>query len=276
MSEDIRRFIEDIIKTLSQSQPALSFSLPTPSPSPSPSPSPPPLAGDDDVKGEEVKIEDEKIDETVLQPIIDRLKKLGFGEKDAQRASREAQGRVGISGGSLLDAALDWLCVYLPEHRLPKQFDPRGKQFEVVFNKSRSDVIAHHLGAGRMGIPGRVCESCVKEANDQLEPALWLIYSQLYQALGDTTDFTSTDGIDLTECAQEIEQELVALESIYDTSFIQLSPNSWKIKLEECGELEFLIPPGCAYPHHLPVIILRNHDLSAQQRLHIVQWYVDD
>lgn len=34
--------------------------------------------------------------------------------------------------GALLDNALEWLCIHLPEERLPAQFDPRRKQAKIV------------------------------------------------------------------------------------------------------------------------------------------------
>jgi len=45
--------------------------------------------------------------------------------------------------------------------RLPERFDPRGKQFEVVFGNTEADLIAGHLGAGRMVLSSAgICSGC--------------------------------------------------------------------------------------------------------------------
>jgi flagellum-specific peptidoglycan hydrolase FlgJ len=41
---------------------------------------------------------------------------------------------------ALLDAALEWLCVHLPEDKLPAQFDPRRKQIKLVNTKTTKDA----------------------------------------------------------------------------------------------------------------------------------------
>lgn len=98
----------------------LSPSPPPPSSSPPP---PPPAAAQSEVKD-----------------LTQRLCALGFMEKDAVMGATKIMERTGGGGGGgigkgELNAALDWLCLNIPEHRLPKQFDPRGKQLEVVANK---------------------------------------------------------------------------------------------------------------------------------------------
>ena len=53
--------------------------------------------------------------------LTEELVLLGFQQADAA-AAVSAVGSGG--GGASLSEALDWLCVRLPEHRLPKNFAP--------------------------------------------------------------------------------------------------------------------------------------------------------
>ncbi len=72
------------------------------------------------------------------------------------------------------------------------------------------------------------------------------------------------------------EEELIALESIFDTDFKKLSENAWAVTLTpepnpSSVEFHFVPAARCLYPLQLPIIIYRCNRLSAHQRLHVVQ-----
>ena len=83
----------------------------------------------------------------VIDALTGELSKMGFTAADAHKGSKVMiQRRVKAgqpvsmdllrsttdSVSSVISDALDWLLLNIPEHRLPKQYDPRGKQLEVV------------------------------------------------------------------------------------------------------------------------------------------------
>jgi hypothetical protein len=69
--------------------------------------------------------------------LVARVQAAGFAATWAEAAVEApevlevaAAGRGGA--GALLAAALDWLCLHVPEHELPAAFDPRGTQLDVL------------------------------------------------------------------------------------------------------------------------------------------------
>jgi hypothetical protein len=56
------------------------------------------------------------------QALAEELALLGFAQSDADAAAAAVAG--GGGGAASLSAALDWLCMRLPEERLPKNFAP--------------------------------------------------------------------------------------------------------------------------------------------------------
>ncbi len=59
-----------------------------------------------------------------------------------------------LQPADVLTGAMDWLCLHLPEDKLPAAFDPRGKQAGlVVVNKGSAAAVAADLAAARGGRP---------------------------------------------------------------------------------------------------------------------------
>jgi len=77
--------------------------------------------GSDD-SGDESSDEDvDPVTAAAAQQLARELQQLGFAERDAAAAVRAVGG-----GREGLPAALDWLCLSLPEDRLPRAFGPGG------------------------------------------------------------------------------------------------------------------------------------------------------
>lgn len=84
---------------------------------------------DDDYSGEEddADSEEEELDEAAkaaAAALSRQLAQMGFGERDAAAAVRAVGGGLAEGADAALPSALDWLCLSLPEERLPKAFAP--------------------------------------------------------------------------------------------------------------------------------------------------------
>jgi uncharacterized UBP type Zn finger protein len=78
---------------------------------------------EDDDEDEEGEPEDEAA-AAAARALARELVGLGFGERDAAAAVKAVGGGGGGSGVDDVTAALDWLCLSLPEDRLPRAFAP--------------------------------------------------------------------------------------------------------------------------------------------------------
>ena len=267
MSETNRTFIHDILKHMQQLNPISQDVLDAaeaasdvnaqpneeddedgePADSPAPSASPPPAAS------------------AVDSDLLKQLEKLGFARSDAQQSLKS-------SGGSDLNSALDYLMLNLPEHRLPKQFDPRGKQLEVVHHEN--DPFSLFFGPGRMAIPKSVCETALTAAKGDIQTALLDVFQQLYAHLC-PSEFAATQAVESKPSSEDdecISEELTALESIFESEFQRIGPRAWSVKIAAPNlemTLEFMVPPSCNYPSQCPVVLVRCDHLSAAQRLQL-------
>lgn len=78
--------------------------------------------------------------------LVEELVLLGFQQADAAAAVAAAGG--GGQGASLADA-LDWLCVRLPEERLPKNFAPGGAGWGAGVGEVGPRLVRHSAAAAR-------------------------------------------------------------------------------------------------------------------------------
>lgn len=74
--------------------------------------------------------EDNSLDASDLDVIIAQLASLGFREDDARSGITAALAKG--ASGEVLEAALDWLCLHLPEERLPAQYGPGTKSGKPI------------------------------------------------------------------------------------------------------------------------------------------------
>jgi hypothetical protein len=77
-----------------------------------------------------------------MEQLIGRLQKLGFRQDDAQQAVS--------MGFKTLAAALDWLCMHLPEELLPATY-AAGAVANAHFDLSRLIVCVFVVGGGGGG-----------------------------------------------------------------------------------------------------------------------------
>jgi len=65
--------------------------------------------------------------------VVAELTDLGFEAGDCELALKAIS--FNSNGSNLKENALNWLLRHVEEHRLPAQFDPRGKQIEIVYTE---------------------------------------------------------------------------------------------------------------------------------------------
>jgi hypothetical protein len=248
MSEVNRQYVEDIIKALKgsmgSSEPAV------------------PAWAEHMLVGATEPEADPSLDE-----LCQKLTDLGFFAQDARQAARQ----VGGDASKGLGLAMDWLFLNLPEHRLPQSMSKNGG-LEVVTNQ-KSDGVQSFLGIGRMGFPAHVCirasEQAQKVGGERWAEAALL---QMFRDLNaPRMAGVPTPLVDAETRAGQIEDEVMALEAIFDTDFCKLGANSWSVALGGLGTLVVLVPKDCAYPAELPVWVLRGDKFSAQQKLYLVR-----
>lgn len=189
--------------------------------------------------------------------LVDDLIVLGFGREDAARAVQ----LVGGTQGAELSAALDWLCLNVPEDRLPSNFAPgaAGKPMTVLLRGGNStaghrgsagslppsvniDAMEGSVGADQdpavaelmqYGYPPFLCMDALQSSQGHLHDALRLLWRRLLRAEqapaedGNSTDAGAGNESDLTEWGEERE----ALEAIYaeDATFHSASWTSIKL-----------------------------------------------
>ncbi len=125
--------------------------------------------------GESVGGADVAVQGKDAKKLLKSLKKFGFSEADAQRgidacfdASRDASENM--------QEALNWLCLHIPEHRLPRQLDASSATLSVSYlpghlrsdpEKLKSAAERQRFVAGRLakqGYPIHRCDAAAREA----------------------------------------------------------------------------------------------------------------
>jgi hypothetical protein len=129
---------------------------------------------------------------TRFKPLVDvaaltgKLQKLGFNGTDVNAALR-ATGGAATSGRDSTNTALDWLCLNVPEARLPKRFAPNAKSEPIVLlntaaafapagqNPSAAAAAAAAAGgASAAAASGGGARGRVEEARPEDPDAAWL------------------------------------------------------------------------------------------------------
>lgn len=265
MSDTNKQFIENIIKTVRAALQKQAATLKNHKPSTNTT-----------TNNEEENISKDMPQSKEMMGVCNKLQEMGFQPADAKKGAAEAAkhittDRIGRKKAPL-NVAMDWLFMNVPEHRLPKSMNT-SSTLQVVSNQSLGGELSKFLGHGRMGFPGRVCADAWKDAGENLDPALLRLFRDLHEDLLTTNKISiGQNAVDAEAVQEEIDEEIMALEAIFESDFTRLSPTSWKVNMgRKLGKLEVVVPAGCNYPHELPVWIIRHKDLSAYQRLYIVR-----
>ncbi|GIL84569.1 hypothetical protein Vretifemale_13233, partial [Volvox reticuliferus] len=171
-------------------------------------------------------------DEGDLTAVVDQLSAMGFSPQHVQLAYERCASTSGGSGGAAgLEVLLDWLLVHLPSDQLPEQFT-QGSGTNTVNIVARSEPGLQSVARlMSYGFTSAECEGALRAAGgDELRAHLRL-YDDLtgVQLQGRPGDGGNGDAW---------AEEMMVLESIYDSQFSVVSENAVRLSLdlpEDCS-----------------------------------------
>ncbi|KDO33210.1 hypothetical protein SPRG_02022 [Saprolegnia parasitica CBS 223.65] len=242
--------------------------------------------------------------ETILAELDEKIEPSELAtEHDADRR-REVQAKLKSMGFSLAhieavltkcrdlsdDASvLDWVCLNIPEHELPKGFNPLGKQLEAVaygISSSKDQEAAAAYDAAlhgplfkelaAYGFSHVDCLGALESIKSQglQDPAALLraLRTALHNELLRTLRIERADAdVTAEDIASLREDEYMVIESIYDDKATRTeSPGGEAIVtimvLDDAMTLEFYLSNDALYPFDVPMVLLRANDADAASR----------
>ncbi|RUP47115.1 P-loop containing nucleoside triphosphate hydrolase protein [Jimgerdemannia flammicorona] len=178
--------------------------------------------------------------------------------------------------------------LHVPEDDLPPRFlkanyNPTMRTISHTPSTLGRDWTLQRMTA--IGFPLAACEEALDEGGDDEAKALQVLQWRLVH--GDEERLPQLDlaGFDAEELASGRLDEAMVLESIYDTRFEKVSESTYRVLIppkdgtyrgtSRSGKskqgapvhLEVQIPPDSAYPHVLPILIIRSDGLPAYIKL---------
>lgn len=227
--------------------------------------------------------------EALFQSVSKQLTKIGFQRKHVEGALRACNKSADDSEDEFMTLILDWLCLNVPEGDLPKGFNPEGTQLDVVLTSNASAASANaspmlvqrlmKIGYDRLDAVAAVSadlpESAAGLAEDSPEMTLALLqtlYAPLLKHVGVYDDRERTSDVpDAEELAQSREDEMFALEAIYEDKLgvetLADGAQLLKFNVSDELELEVFLPSGSKYPFELPLIALSSSNSKHQPYL---------
>ncbi|CBN75205.1 conserved unknown protein [Ectocarpus siliculosus] len=222
---------------------------------------------------------------------LEKVQGMGFPADDVLRAVDACPGEEGETLGQRADALLEWLCLHLEEAELPKGFDPRGRNLDVIRPGQDFGVAAAIAGA-----------STDEEENgsDSLDAGLLrplkilaggLVPASARKQGGGGGGGGGAAGLDAELMTEEegreaVDEEVMSLEAIYDGA-VAVAPNmpegayllSFDLtnlaSLPTKAWLDVWVPQAGGvggYPSEAPpVALVRGPDLLAAGLLHAAQ-----
>lgn len=200
--------------------------------------------------------------------LIQQLTSSGFHVLDVESAIAALRRRA--AGPIDSDTCVEYLLLYTPESRLPAKYKQQKKtDFTVVSNSV--DNVGSLLSVLRQCVPHQIINKYSKQYSNVYDICT-LLYRDIYTA---PTIPNGDSAVETTERRVIIDEELSALQSIYDTAYSRLATDTtvtqWSIEQKEF-QVTFVVSSVNMYPHELPVIIVGSaaHQLSASQSLYIL------
>ena len=198
-------------------------------------------------------------DDPMFRDNVKNLEKIGFKQKHAKKAL--------VKCSNIYTDALDWLTLNLDEDDLPKNFDARGKQLDVVrYDKEQPRKLKKRKEPSTCqteeeeflyehGFDVDPCREALGECQGNTELALRKLFLQL---IGDDAAPTADDG-DLG--ASMLQDEIEVMESMYgeNFSFSAESDGTRIMSLKTDPEgylLQLRIMANVNYPSDYPVATL--------------------
>ncbi|CAO3628819.1 unnamed protein product [Mucor hiemalis] len=146
--------------------------------------------------------------------LIDELVKMGFRSAHADEALDYSIDKT---------AALDWLCLHVPEDDLPANFmlanyNPTMTTISHTTQSLGRDWLLKRMSA--IGYPESICQEALVRANEDDSKAIELLQWRLVHG-DEELPVVDPELIDMEELAQNREDEVTALELIYEASQFQ-------------------------------------------------------
>ncbi|KAJ2784527.1 helicase [Coemansia javaensis] len=218
------------------------------------------------------------------------LAKLGFRPQHVEEASQHTSSR---------SAALDWLCVHVPEDDLPEQFLRRRYQGAAVVVAPQGDAgaqasaLSRRLAAKRLarsGFPTSMCLEAVELALAELGPdcagdALGLAEARAAHAL--LNRLCERDppppllAAGPAAQAPDVDDEVAGLEAIYQGEARVARPSAFQVcfrlrprDAKLCAadaQVVFWLPAGLEYPAQQPAVTVASDEMPAYLKLHVAR-----
>ncbi|KAG9322329.1 hypothetical protein KVV02_001550 [Mortierella alpina] len=185
-------------------------------------------------------------------------------------------------------SALDWLCLHVPEDDLPVSFLQSNYNPTITTINHTSASLGREYAIKRLsaiGFTSTTCGQIYDLVGGDEDKAMEELFRRLAFPKGQVPEDMVQD-IEMEpespEQLQELrEDEMLALESIYDDRFARDGPAGARIKLDTTLhntknapkiELEIRIPKSSTYPFNQPPLFIINEpDLPSYLRLSIIQ-----
>ena len=207
--------------------------------------------------------DDEDVEEGGINELCDKLESLGFAREDALAASKATKS----TQVSALDPAITWLCVHVPENRLPALYAPKSLNEGGVVLLRKAQVLTsenvderpENLDAAFLwdrGYSRSSVEESLKTCTTR-EAAHEHLFRTLLSEI--EIDRSSWPHGDSNARVEEWEEELMAIEAIYGDDKVSTSDGGIQVCIDTKagikGVLEVYRPKGCGYPGIDPPLI---------------------
>ncbi|ORZ28166.1 P-loop containing nucleoside triphosphate hydrolase protein [Lobosporangium transversale] len=185
-------------------------------------------------------------------------------------------------------SALDWLCLHVPEDDLPPSFLQSNYNPTITTSSHTSVSLGREYAIKRLsaiGFTSAICGQVYDMVGGDEDKAMDELFKRLAFPKGQIPEDMVQDIPMEPESPEQLrelrEDEMLALESIYDDRFTRDGDSCAKIKLETTLhstknapkiELEIRIPGSSTYPFNQPpLFIINESDLPSYLRLSIIQ-----
>ncbi|KAK3822844.1 MAG: P-loop containing nucleoside triphosphate hydrolase protein [Benniella sp.] len=207
------------------------------------------------------------------------LSRMGFRERHVAEALQYCNTQA---------AALDWLCLHVPEDDLPPSFLQSNYNPTITTISHTSASLGREYALKRLsalGFSALTCGQIYDMVGGEEDKAMEELFKRLAFPKGHIPEELAQDSHMEPESPEQIQElrgdEMLALESIYEDRFKGEGVTCARIMLETTLhnstnapkiELEIRIPPSSTYPFNQPPLFIINEpDLPSYLRLSIIQ-----
>jgi len=222
-------------------------------------------ASDNDEDEDEDLDNDDEDSDSVVNALCDKLERLGFERGDALAASRATKS----TDVSALSPAIHWLCVHVPESRLPAVYAPKSLNEGglVVLSKAKPSSVVHFETRPEIpnvawiwerGFSTSACEEAMRVHGNNRDAAFAYLYAKLVSEV--CPEHASWPQGDANATIEDWEDEMLAIQAICgDDRVRRTDTGGMSIAIDTeakvRGVLEVYRPVGNGYPIVEPPII---------------------